>query len=68
MGSVGSMGGILKTTTRTMKVENLSETLADDERNASDPMLGFGEGEGSQDREGKIQKMKSMFTDLAGYV
>lgn len=56
--SMGSMGRILKTTTTTTKrLENLYEVLADDEKSALDPMLGLGQGEGSQENEGKVKKM-----------
>jgi hypothetical protein len=68
--SMGSMGGILKTTTTTTttRLESLYEALADDEKSASDPMLGLGQGGGSQENEGKVKKMKSMSSGSAGYV
>ena len=65
--STGSTGGILKTTTTMTRLENLYEALADDESSASDPILGLGQGEGLQEKDGKLKKMKSMLAGSARY-
>lgn len=53
---MGSIGEILKTTTTTTRLKNLYEALAGDERSASDPMLGSGQGEGSQEKKGTVKR------------